>query len=72
MIASEYQVNIYRARPVIVIDGAIRHKIVTPYQTADQPLKTLIVVLFDEDRVDLELSDSLVDGAGLTLLVKRS
>ncbi len=72
MIASEYQVNIYRARPVIVIDGAIRRKIVTPYQTADQIAKDAGVVLFDEDRVDLELSDSLVDGAGLTLLVKRS
>lgn len=30
LVASEYQVNIYRARPVIVVDGTTRLKIITP------------------------------------------
>ena len=36
LVAPDYQVNIYRARPVTVIDGATRQRIVTPYQTAER------------------------------------
>lgn len=72
MIASEYQINIYRARPVIVIDGAIRQKIITPYQTAEQIAKDADILLFAEDKIDLQLSSNLDDGAGLNLVVTRA
>jgi uncharacterized protein YabE (DUF348 family) len=72
LVASDYQVNIYRARPVVIVDGNVRQKIVTPYQTAEQVAKGAGIVLYPEDKVSLELSRELNDGAGLTLLIERA
>jgi uncharacterized protein YabE (DUF348 family) len=33
MVAASYQVNIYRARPVIIVDGMTREKIITPFNS---------------------------------------
>ena len=73
LIASEYQVNIYRARPVTIIDGATREKVITPYQTADQIAKDAGITLYPEDTTTLTRSDDLVaDGAGLQLTIHRA
>lgn len=73
IVATEYQVNIYRARPVTVVDGAIRQKIVTAYQTAKQIAKDAGIVLYPEDKTQLSQSDNLVaDGAGLQLTIDRA
>jgi uncharacterized protein YabE (DUF348 family) len=73
VVAAEYQVNIYRARPVTVIDGAIRQKIVTAYQTADQIAKNAGITLYPEDTTKLSQSDNLVtNGAGLQLTINRA
>ena len=42
LVAAEYSINIYRARPVVIIDGALKQKIITAYQTAGQIAKMLI------------------------------
>jgi uncharacterized protein YabE (DUF348 family) len=73
MVASDYKVNIYRARPVIIIDGTTRTKIITAYQTPQQIAAEAGVKLFDEDRVSLDLSDDIItDGAGLRLTINRA
>jgi uncharacterized protein YabE (DUF348 family) len=73
LVASEYQVNIYRARPVMVIDGGIRQKIVTAYQTAEQIVKDAGITLYPEDTTKLSQSDNiLADGAGLALTIDRA
>ena len=73
MVATEYSVNIYRARPVTVVDGPTRQKIVTPYQTAEQIAKDSGIQLFAEDLTTLSRSpDLLADGAGLTLTIDRA
>jgi len=73
LVASEYQINIYRARPVTVIDGSTRTKIVTAYQTAEQIVKDTGVTLYAEDTTTLSrTSDILVDGAGLQLTIDRA
>lgn len=72
LIASEYQVNIYRARPVIVVDGDIRQKIITPYQTVEQIVADAGIVLYPEDETTLGLVNDLSEGAGLQLTIKRS
>lgn len=73
LVASEYQVNIYRARPVTVIDGATRQKIVTPYQTPERIAKDAGITLYDEDGARISRSDDLVaDGAGLQLNIERA
>ncbi|MDK2899224.1 MAG: resuscitation-promoting factor RpfB [Patescibacteria group bacterium] len=73
LVASDYQVNIYRARPVVIVDGNIKTKIVTPYQTATQIVKSAGIKLYDEDKTDLELADNIIaDGASLKLTINRA
>lgn len=73
LVAPDYQVNIYRARPVTVIDGATRQKIVTPYQSAERIAKDVGISLYPEDTTSLERSTDFVGtGAGLQLTVDRA
>jgi uncharacterized protein YabE (DUF348 family) len=73
LIAADYRVNIYRARPVVVVDGAVRVKTVSPYQTADQIAKDVGISIQDGDVATLRpLTDFLTDGAGLQLTISRA
>ncbi len=73
LVASEYKVNIYRARPVIVVDGAVRSKVMTPYQTADRIASDADITLNPEDIATMSRSTELLgDGAGLQLTVDRA
>jgi uncharacterized protein YabE (DUF348 family) len=73
LVASEYQINIYRARPVTVTDGPMREKIVTAYQTSEQIVKDAGLSLYPEDTTTLARSDDLLsDGAGLELTIHRA
>jgi uncharacterized protein YabE (DUF348 family) len=73
LVASDYQVNIYRARPVTVIDGATRLKVVTPYQTPEQIIADVGISLYPEDTTSLNRSTDIVgDGAGLQLQIDRA
>lgn len=73
LVAPEYQVNIYRARPVTVVDGGIRQKIVTPYQSPERIVKDAGIELHKEDAMSLSRSSDIVaDGAGLELSIDRA
>jgi len=73
LVASEYKVNIYRARPVVVVDGAVRTKIITPYQTAARITKDVGITIYPEDITTISRStDLLSDGAGLQLTISRA
>lgn len=73
LVAPDYQVNIYRARPVTIIDGATRQRIVTPYQTPERVVQDAGISLFAEDTTKLERSnDILTDGAGLQITIDRA
>lgn len=72
LVASSYQVNIYRARPVIIIDGSVREKIVTPYQTAEQIAKSAGILLYPEDKTAIDRVDNISEGAGLQLTIARA
>lgn len=73
LVAREYKVNIYRARPVVVVDGTVRTKVMTPYQSVNQIVKDAGIALYDQDRTTLQLSTDLMnDGAGLVLTIYRS
>lgn len=73
MVATDYRVNIYRARPVVVIDGETRIKIMSPYQTAQHIAKDAGIILHREDIGELHRSrDYIGDGAGLQMMVKRA
>lgn len=73
LVASEYDVNIYRARPVVVIDGLTKSKIITPYQSAKQIATSAGITLYDEDIATLAKSEDIMsDGAGLILTITRA
>ena len=73
LVAPEYSVNIYRARPVLVVDGATRQLVITPYQSAYRIADDAGVVLLSEDRAYLSRSeDILSDGASLKLTIDRA
>jgi resuscitation-promoting factor RpfB len=73
LVAPDYQVNIYRARPVTIVDGALRQKVISPYQSAEKIVKDAGITLYPEDRTTLSRSaDFVTDGAGLELSIKRA
>lgn len=73
LVASGYSVNIYRARPVVVVDGSIRTKIMTPYQTAERIVADAGIPLYKEDLAVVSQSQDIIgDGAGLVLTIDRS
>ncbi len=73
LVARDYQVNIYRARPVTVVDGSTRQRVITPYQTAERIVKDAGIALYPEDTTVLSRSaDILADGAGLQLVIDRA
>lgn len=73
LVAPNYEVTIYRARPVIIIDGSNRTKVMTPYHTAKQIADQAQLQLHDEDRIVLENSTDVVgDGAYERMVVTRA
>ncbi len=73
LVAPDYHVNIYRARPVVVVDGAVRTKIISPYQTPAQIVKDADIPLYPEDTATVSRSnDYISDGAGLTVVIQRA
>ena len=73
LVAPEYRVSIYRARPVVVVDGAIRKKSITPYQTPERIAKDVGLPLASEDTATVAASTDFVgDGAGLVLTISRA
>lgn len=73
LVATDYTVNIYRARPVIINDGAMRQKIMTAAQTANAIAAAANLELHDEDKTDLAASSDIVsDGASVMLNIDRA
>jgi resuscitation-promoting factor RpfB len=72
LVATDYTVNIYRARPVIVADGQMRQKIMTAEQTPKAIVSAAGLELNDEDKASVSASDIVTDGAGETLTIDRA
>ena len=73
LVAPDYQVNVYRARPVTVVDGPTRQKIITPYQSAKRIVEGADITLHAEDTTTLSRSTDFVsEGAGLQLVIDRA
>lgn len=73
LVAAKYNVNIYRARPVTVVDGALRKRVTTAEQTAEGIAKAANIELHKEDDIELEATkDLLMDGAGLAMSIERA
>lgn len=73
LIASSYSVNIYRARPVIVVDGMVRQKVMTAAQAAKDIVAAAGGELRDEDTVATTVNQNIVaDGAGVLFTIDRA
>lgn len=73
LVATSYQVNIYRARPVVIRDGANETKVVSSYRTAKQIAKQAAITLHDADQAVLQPStDPLADGAAEVMHITRA
>ncbi len=73
LVASHYEINVYRARPVIIADGAAHMKIMTPYVTAKQIAADAHIALHDEDITTITANTNMVsEGAGVQLSIKRA
>lgn len=73
LVSSNYSVNIYRARPVTIVDREIRIKVMTAHQTPRQIAESAGIKLYPEDLADMSLSTDLMsNGAGVEMHIVRA
>jgi uncharacterized protein YabE (DUF348 family) len=71
LIAGSYEVNIYRARPVIIRAGDSETKVITAYRTGHQIAEQAGIQLHAEDEATLNRSqDVITDGAAEVLTIR--
>lgn len=70
---TDYQVNVYRARPITIVDGQHQTRVMTAYQTPKQIASDAGISLRDEDVAELALpGDIISDGASLRMVIDRA
>lgn len=73
LVASNYEVNVYRARPVTIVDGGTRIKVMSPYRTAKQITSEAGIALHDEDIAEMTTNADVVgQGMGVQLTITRA
>jgi uncharacterized protein YabE (DUF348 family) len=74
LVAEHYNVNIYRARPIIVEDGTTKIRTITAAQSPSKIAHSAGVTLYPEDKTDIKRVDDVVTdgGAGLKLTIDRA
>jgi uncharacterized protein YabE (DUF348 family) len=73
LVSNDYQVNIYRARPITIVDGVHQIRVMTAYQTPSQIARQASVELRSEDKTQLAFPEDVVaDGASLRLTIDRA
>ena len=73
MVAEKYNINIFRARPITIVDGNKRLKVTTAEQTPALIAKAAGLTLYREDKTHFTNSDDLlVNGVGLVMNIERS
>ena len=73
LVADKYSVNVYRARPLLIVDGSRRNVVMTAAQVPEEIAKDADLKLYPEDIAVLEQSDSiLVDRAAERFIVNRA
>ena len=73
MVAEKYNINIFRARPITIVDGNKRLKVTTAEQTPALIAKAAGIEVFEEDTTTLSNSDNMaVDGANMVMKIDRA
>lgn len=71
---TSFRINVYRAKPMTVIDGSVQKTILTPYDSPRLIAEAAGFTVYDEDEYRLELIDDiLLTGAlGQRLIIERA
>lgn len=73
LVTNNYQVNVYRARPVVIVDGHVQQLVMSAYRTPKQVAQHAGIELHDEDKADFRLSNNMLrDGASLRMIIDRA
>lgn len=73
LVSTRYSINVYRARPVVVHDGARRVRLMTAQQTPELIAAAASMSLRTEDRVELRGPEDLLrDGADVVMTIQRA
>lgn len=74
LVAKSYSINIYRARPVVVIDGSQKIRVMTAAQSSAKIAEAAQIKVYPEDETIVDrVSDVLAEGgAGLTMTIERA
>lgn len=73
LVASTYQVNIYRAKPVIVVDGNDRTRVMTAHTSGQDIASDAGIKLRDEDDTKMRLSmDFVSSGPAMEMTIQRA
>ena len=73
MVAEKHNINIFRARPITIVDGNKRLKVTTAEQTPALIAKAAGIEVFEEDKTTLSNSDNMaVDGANMVMKIDRA
>jgi uncharacterized protein YabE (DUF348 family) len=70
LVANSYSVNIYRSRPVVVLDGEREIRVVTAAQTGKTIAKIAGVQLNNEDEVVVRRNDDVLVGDGAIIMAE--
>ncbi len=69
----DYNVNIYRAKPVLIEDGAVRERIMSSSQTPNEIIKDANIKIYDEDIISSKQSSNTAeDGVAISLKITRA
>lgn len=70
---ADYNINIYRARPALIIDGVKRHYIMTASYDPKQVLSEAGVTIYDGDEINVKMNESFLEaGAVSTYEIERN
>jgi len=73
LLSSDSAVIIYRSRPILVVDGAFKQKVVTAAATPREIVKIAgLEKLSNKDKVTFESADFVAEGATKKLIIKRA
>lgn len=73
MTGVKYDINIFRSRPISIIDGKRRSYVTTAEQSPMQIAKAAGITIYSEDKVKFLPSDNvLLDGASVVMHVERA
>ena len=73
LLSTDSAVIIYRARPILVVDGAFREKVLTAAQSPNEIATAAgINQIGDGDKTSITKTDFIADGASIKLVVERA